>query len=329
MFALFRRQTLALTRRELQVGVVLGVLYGVAQVLQTTGLAHTDASVSGFITGTYVVLTPVLGAVLLHDRIGRVTWFAVGLATAGAGAAVAAGLLGRHRRGADPAVGDPVRRAHRGARPLVDPGGGGRPRHRAGRRHHRRRRGRGRARRAHPARRRRPVGLAALHGARRRRAGPVGADLGAGPPHGDPGGDRHGARAGVRGAVRRDPRRREPDRPDARRRRARRGRDVPRRAAVDAARPGRRPRPTTHRSRPCTTTSDRGSRAGCLSRGSFTGCRGPLCDCGGISTRYLSPASPDERAGRHAVGRSGGPPFPHRAADKRSTACRGEHLGDA
>ena len=54
-----------------------------AQVLQTTGLQHTDASVSGFITGTYVVLTPVLGAVLLHDRIGRVTWFAVGLATVG------------------------------------------------------------------------------------------------------------------------------------------------------------------------------------------------------------------------------------------------------
>ncbi|MFL6178036.1 MAG: DMT family transporter [Ornithinibacter sp.] len=83
MFVLFRRQTLALTRRELRVGVVLGLLYGVAQVLQTTGLAHTDASVSGFITGTYVVLTPVLGALLLHDRIGRVTWFAVGLATLG------------------------------------------------------------------------------------------------------------------------------------------------------------------------------------------------------------------------------------------------------
>ncbi len=83
MFVLFRRQTLALSRHQLRVGVVLGVLYGVAQVLQTTGLQHTDASVSGFITGTYVVLTPVLGAVLLHDRIGRVTWFAVGLATVG------------------------------------------------------------------------------------------------------------------------------------------------------------------------------------------------------------------------------------------------------
>jgi drug/metabolite transporter (DMT)-like permease len=83
MLVLFRRQTMALSRRDLRIGVVLGVLYGVAQVLQTTGLQTTDASVSGFITGTYVVLTPVLGAVLLHDRIGRVTWFAVGLATSG------------------------------------------------------------------------------------------------------------------------------------------------------------------------------------------------------------------------------------------------------
>jgi drug/metabolite transporter (DMT)-like permease len=83
MFLLFRRQALALSARELRVGAVLGVLYGVAQVLQTMGLQHTDASVSGFITGTYVVLTPVLGAVLLRDRIGPVTWLAVGLASVG------------------------------------------------------------------------------------------------------------------------------------------------------------------------------------------------------------------------------------------------------
>ena len=83
MAALFHRQTLALSRRDLRVGVVLGVLYGLAQVLQTMGLQTTDASVSGFITGTYVVLTPVLGALVLRDRIGAVTWVAVGLATAG------------------------------------------------------------------------------------------------------------------------------------------------------------------------------------------------------------------------------------------------------
>ncbi len=83
MLLLFRRQTRALSRRDLRVGVVLGVLYGCAQVLQTVGLQTTHASVSGFVTGTYVVLTPVLGALVLRDRVGRVTWAAVALATAG------------------------------------------------------------------------------------------------------------------------------------------------------------------------------------------------------------------------------------------------------
>ena len=63
--------------------IVLGAVYGVAQILQTTGLAHTSASVSGFITGMYVVLTPLLAAVLLRNRITLTTWVAVGVAVAG------------------------------------------------------------------------------------------------------------------------------------------------------------------------------------------------------------------------------------------------------
>nr|WP_193610413.1 DMT family transporter [Nocardioides lijunqiniae] len=63
----------------------LGALYGVAQILQTAGLAHTAASVSGFITGMYVVATPLLAAVLLRTRITAITWAAVVLATAGLG----------------------------------------------------------------------------------------------------------------------------------------------------------------------------------------------------------------------------------------------------
>src|SRR4029078_13300642 len=65
--------------------VVLGLLYGVAQILQTAGLAHTPASVSGFITGMYVVATPLFAALLLHARIGPMTWGAVALATVGLG----------------------------------------------------------------------------------------------------------------------------------------------------------------------------------------------------------------------------------------------------
>ena len=65
--------------------VVLGGVYGVAQILQTAGLAHTPASVSGFITGLYVVATPLIAAVVLRNRIGPATWSAVLLATAGLG----------------------------------------------------------------------------------------------------------------------------------------------------------------------------------------------------------------------------------------------------
>ena len=65
--------------------IVLGVLYGAAQILQTAGLAHTPASVSGFITGMYVVLTPLFAAWILHTRIGAITWAAVVLATLGLG----------------------------------------------------------------------------------------------------------------------------------------------------------------------------------------------------------------------------------------------------
>jgi drug/metabolite transporter (DMT)-like permease len=63
--------------------LVLGGLYGVAQILQTAGLAQTPASVSGFITGMYVVATPVFAALILHTRIGRMTWAAVAVAMAG------------------------------------------------------------------------------------------------------------------------------------------------------------------------------------------------------------------------------------------------------
>ncbi|WP_372733326.1 DMT family transporter [Nocardioides sp.] len=70
------------TRRR---AVVLGVLYGVAQILQTAGLAHTAASVSGFITGMYVVATPLFAALILRTRLTPWVWGAVALAAAGLG----------------------------------------------------------------------------------------------------------------------------------------------------------------------------------------------------------------------------------------------------
>ena len=83
MLLVFWRPVRALSRRQVLVGVGLGALYGLAQIFQTQGLATTPASVSGFITGTYVVLTPVFTAVLLRERVAGSTWAAVGLATVG------------------------------------------------------------------------------------------------------------------------------------------------------------------------------------------------------------------------------------------------------
>ena len=83
--ALVALPRLDLSRQVVRRGVLLGGLYGGAQLLQTLGLAQTSASVSGFITGLYVVATPLLSAVILRTRISRTTWLAVGLATLGLG----------------------------------------------------------------------------------------------------------------------------------------------------------------------------------------------------------------------------------------------------
>lgn len=71
MSAVFHRALRALTRQQLCTGVGLGALDGGVQIGQTQSLVSTPASVSGFITGSYVVLTPVFTALLLRQRVGR------------------------------------------------------------------------------------------------------------------------------------------------------------------------------------------------------------------------------------------------------------------
>ncbi|UDY22508.1 DMT family transporter [Nocardioides sp. Kera G14] len=74
-----------LPRPLLLQSVLLGVVYGLGQIVQTVGLQHTSATVSGFLTGLYVVLTPVLAWLILRQWIGTVTWIAVALAAVGLG----------------------------------------------------------------------------------------------------------------------------------------------------------------------------------------------------------------------------------------------------
>ena len=83
MLAVAPRAVARLSPQVRRHALVLGCLYGVAQILQTAGLAHTPASVSGFITGLYVVATPLFAAAILRTRITGATWVAVLLATTG------------------------------------------------------------------------------------------------------------------------------------------------------------------------------------------------------------------------------------------------------
>ncbi len=68
-----------------KVGVVLGLALGAGYLLQTIGLQNTSAAVSGFITGMFVVLTPLGAALLLRQRPPATAWLAVAVATVGLG----------------------------------------------------------------------------------------------------------------------------------------------------------------------------------------------------------------------------------------------------
>jgi drug/metabolite transporter (DMT)-like permease len=82
---LFPRALGRLSSRARWQAAALGVVYGVAQILQTEGIGHSSASVAGFITGMYVICTPLLAAPLLRQRIGGTTWLAVTVAVIGLG----------------------------------------------------------------------------------------------------------------------------------------------------------------------------------------------------------------------------------------------------
>jgi len=83
MLVLRPRTVAALGPAGRRAGLVLGVALGAGYLLQTLGLQTTSAAVSGFVTGMFVVLTPLGAALLLHTRPGRPALAAVALATAG------------------------------------------------------------------------------------------------------------------------------------------------------------------------------------------------------------------------------------------------------
>jgi drug/metabolite transporter (DMT)-like permease len=83
MFALRPTCLRGMTRLGLLRAVGLGAVLGLGYITQTYGLLYTSATISGFITGMYVVFTPVMSWIILRRRIKSNTWLAVALATAG------------------------------------------------------------------------------------------------------------------------------------------------------------------------------------------------------------------------------------------------------
>jgi len=85
MFILRPGAVRALSPAARRQGVVLGLLLAGGYVAQTFGLERAPATVSGFITGLFVVFTPLCSGLLLRQRVDRSSWAGVALATVGLG----------------------------------------------------------------------------------------------------------------------------------------------------------------------------------------------------------------------------------------------------
>ncbi|MEW5763339.1 MAG: DMT family transporter [Acidobacteriota bacterium] len=79
------RRLRALTPEAVRGGALMGVALFSGYAFQTLGLLYTSAAHSGFITGLFVVLTPVFQVVLTRKSPPAGAWAAVALATAGLG----------------------------------------------------------------------------------------------------------------------------------------------------------------------------------------------------------------------------------------------------
>ena len=84
VMVIIRPSVLQKLNRELVLkGSLAGLFLGSGYIFQTLGLARTGAAITGFVTGLYVVITPLIAAFVLKERIRAFTWFCVVLATVG------------------------------------------------------------------------------------------------------------------------------------------------------------------------------------------------------------------------------------------------------
>jgi drug/metabolite transporter (DMT)-like permease len=81
---LIRPQVLKFLTKDLLLrGLAAGFLLGGGYICQTVGLANTGAAITGFVTGLYVVLTPLFAGLIFKERVSKNTWFYVFMATVG------------------------------------------------------------------------------------------------------------------------------------------------------------------------------------------------------------------------------------------------------
>lgn len=86
VMVIIRPQVLKLLNRDLLLrGGTAGIFLGLGYIFQTLGLSRTGAAITGFVTGLYIVLTPLFAWLILKARIKRFTWICIAVATLGLG----------------------------------------------------------------------------------------------------------------------------------------------------------------------------------------------------------------------------------------------------
>ena len=82
----FRKHLRGLTRGDVLRGALVGVILGVAYILQTVGLVTTTAGKNAFLTGVYVLLVPFIGLVFFRQKLKLANFIAAGMMVLGIGA---------------------------------------------------------------------------------------------------------------------------------------------------------------------------------------------------------------------------------------------------
>jgi len=72
-----------LNKRFVRQAVLAGLLLGSGYIFQTLGLTKTTVSNTGFVTGLYLVFTPLISLAILKRHVLRIQWSAVIIAFAG------------------------------------------------------------------------------------------------------------------------------------------------------------------------------------------------------------------------------------------------------